>query len=74
MKMHSLFHATDKCRYQSNTTQQILNTIISVQPKESGSGAGESREVVVVRQANDMLEKLPPSYDEFEVRERFVDE
>lgn len=53
--------------------QQILDTIISVQPKESGSGSGESREVVVGRQAKDMLDKLPPPYDPFEVRERFVD-
>ncbi|XP_058810344.1 dynein axonemal heavy chain 8 [Phymastichus coffea] len=63
-------HANADITYQSNTTQNILNTIISVQPKESGSGGGESREIVVNRQAKDMLEKLPPPYDPFKVKER----
>lgn len=45
---------------------------MSVQPKESGSGGGESREVVVARQASDMLEKLPPPYDPHQVKERCV--
>lgn len=41
-----------------------------MQPKEAGVGSGESREVIVARQAKEMLKKLPPSYDPFEVKAR----
>lgn len=63
-----LFFSIDS--YQSNTTQNVLDTIISVQPKEAGIGGGESREDSVARQANEMLSKLPPAYDPFEVKNR----
>lgn len=45
---------------------------MSVQPKEAGVDGGESREAVVTRQSKDMLEKLPPPYDPFEVKYRSV--
>lgn len=60
------------CRYQSNTTQAVLDTIISVQPKEAGAVGAESREVVVTRQAKEMLDKVPALYDMFQVKERFA--
>lgn len=42
-----------------------------MQPKESGgTGTGETREMIVTRQAKDMLNKLPPAYDPFEVKAR----
>lgn len=43
-----------------------------MQPKEAGIGGGESREDSVAKQANEMLSKLPPAYDQFEVKNRFV--
>lgn len=43
---------------------------MSIQPKESGGGTGETREDVVTRQAKDMLSKLPKDYDPYEVKER----
>lgn len=49
----------------------MLNQMLAIQPKESGGGAGESRESVVTRQAIDMLSKLPNDYDPFEVKERY---
>lgn len=45
---------------------------MSVQPKEAGVAGAESREVVVTKQAKEMLEKVPELYDIFEVKERFV--
>ena len=42
---------------------------MSIQPKDSGGGSGETRESVVTRQADDMLEKLPNDYIPHEVRE-----
>lgn len=32
----------------------------------------ESREVIVAEHAKEMLKKLPPSYDPFEVKEKYV--
>ena len=55
-------------RYQSNTAKDVLDTIMSIQPKDSGGGSGETRESVVTRQADDMLEKLPNDYIPHEVR------
>lgn len=49
----------------------MLFTIVSIQPKESAGGAGETRESIVARQTSEMLGKLPPDYDFFEVKERY---
>lgn len=54
-------------RYQSNTAADVLNTITNIQPKESGGGVGETREAIVYRLAEDMLDKLPPDYIPHEV-------
>lgn len=50
----------------------ILDTILSVQPKEGGGGGGETRESVVYNLAEDMLRKLPPHYNAFEVKENLA--
>lgn len=55
-------------RYQSNTAKDVLDTIMSIQPKDAGGGSGETRESVVTRLADDMLEKLPNDYVPHEVR------
>ncbi len=47
--------------------QEVLNTIMSIQPKDSSGGAGETRESLVYKLANDMLSKLPPDYNPHEV-------
>ena len=57
-------------RYQSSTAKTCLDTILSIQPKDSSSGGGETRESIVKRQAEDMLAKLPGDYIPHEVRER----
>ncbi|KAI5704390.1 hypothetical protein M8J75_004799 [Diaphorina citri] len=58
--------------YQTNTTNELLNTIIEIQPKESaGDGERESRETVVARLAKDMLAKLPPMYENHVCRDRY---
>lgn len=48
----------------------MLFTIMSIQPKESGGGTGETREDVVTRQTKEMLSKLPKDYDPYEVKDR----
>ncbi|XP_068620684.1 dynein axonemal heavy chain 5 [Battus philenor] len=62
-------HSNADITYQINSAKDILDTILSVQPKEGGSQGGETRECIVYRLAEDMLEKLPKQYVSFEVRE-----
>lgn len=45
----------------------MLETIVSIQPKDSGGSGGETRESVVYRLSDDMLEKLPEDYVPHEV-------
>jgi dynein heavy chain len=63
-------HANADITYQTNTARKILDTILSIQPKESSGGQGETRESVVYRIAQDMLDKLPPDYLQHEVKSR----
>lgn len=48
----------------------MLDTILSIEPKDSTGSVGESRESFVSRIANDMLEKLPTVYEPFEMKEK----
>ncbi|KAJ8735708.1 hypothetical protein PYW07_007328 [Mythimna separata] len=63
-------HTNADITYQRNTTQELLDTILSIQPKESGGGGGETREASVYRQSLEMLEKVPPDFDPHEVLAR----
>lgn len=57
-------------RYSSKTAKGILDTILNIQPKDSSGGSGETRESIVTRICDDMLEKLPNDYIDFEVKQR----
>ena len=62
-------HANADISYQINTAKGLLDQIIAIQPKESGGGsAGESRESIVSKTAEDMLSKLPALYSQHEVK------
>ncbi|XP_077138122.1 dynein axonemal heavy chain 8 isoform X2 [Ranitomeya variabilis] len=61
-------HPNADITYQSNVAATILNTISSMQPQETQGEAGETREAVVYRIAEDLLEKLPPDYNPHEVK------
>eukprot|EP00163_Fabomonas_tropica_P031142 TRINITY_DN730_c0_g2_i1.p1 TRINITY_DN730_c0_g2~~TRINITY_DN730_c0_g2_i1.p1 ORF type:complete len:4569 (+),score=1602.08 TRINITY_DN730_c0_g2_i1:399-14105(+) len=47
---------------RSNQTADILDTILSIQPKDSNVGGGETREEKVLAICADILSKLPEDY------------
>ncbi|NXA16441.1 DYH5 protein, partial [Sapayoa aenigma] len=61
-------HPNADITYQTNLANETLSTIASIQPKDSSSGEGETREAVVLRLAHEMLEKLPSDYNPHEVK------
>ncbi|XP_051241668.1 dynein axonemal heavy chain 5 isoform X2 [Dicentrarchus labrax] len=61
-------HPNADITYQTNLANETLSTIINIQPKDSGGGAGETREASVQRLASEMLEKLPPDYVPHEIK------
>ena len=66
-------HANADISYQINTAKGILDQILFVQPKESsGAKAGETREAVVSKIADDMVKKLPREYTPNEVKEAII--
>ncbi|KER25690.1 hypothetical protein T265_06922 [Opisthorchis viverrini] len=65
-------HPNADITYSTNTTNSMLDTIVSIQPKDSGGGTGETRESNVYRLANEILEKVPEDYNPFQVKECLI--
>nr|XP_018671052.1 dynein heavy chain 5, axonemal isoform X3 [Ciona intestinalis] len=63
-------HPNADITYQTNSAKEVLDTILNIQPKDSSSGTGETREDIAYNMAEDMLEKLPKNYVPYEVKER----
>ncbi|XP_032289207.2 dynein axonemal heavy chain 8 [Drosophila virilis] len=66
------FNSNAEITYQTNTMRNILEEIMSIQPKESSSGTSETREDRVSRQVREMLGKTPPAFDLFDVKQVLI--
>lgn len=60
-------HPNADITYQTNLANETFSTIVSIQPKDSSAGGGETREAVVQHLADEMLQNLPPDYNPHEV-------
>ncbi|XP_063992717.1 dynein axonemal heavy chain 8 [Diachasmimorpha longicaudata] len=63
-------HRNADITYQSRIIQDVLDTVISIQPKGSTGTVGETREGNVLKQAKEMLDKLPLPFDPFYIKAR----
>lgn len=63
-------HPNADITYQTNTANSLLEKIINIQPKDAGAGGGETREELVYRLAQEMLEKVPEDFIGHEVKAR----
>jgi len=63
-------HTNADLAYRTMQTKRNLETILNVQPKESGGGGGLTREEIVLKQAEDLQSKLPTDYKRDEVNQQ----
>jgi len=61
-------HGNADLTFRTKQTKEALDTIINIQPKDSGGGGGMSREQVVREKAAELLQKIPASFVPSEVR------
>ena len=61
-------HGNADLVFRTAQTQQVLSTILDIQPKEGGGSGGQTREEMVLLQVEDLQAKLPPDYREDETR------
>mgnify|MGYP003961386239 CR=1 FL=1 len=60
-------HPNADITYRSGQSSRALFTMLSIQPKDSGGGGGETREDAVLKISRDVLEKIPPDFNMDEV-------
>ena len=65
--MFPCYETCNFSRYQTDTVKRMLDTILSIQPKDSSQSGGETREAIVYRLSDEILNKLPNDYVAHEV-------
>ncbi|XP_041462810.1 dynein heavy chain 5, axonemal-like [Lytechinus variegatus] len=63
-------HPNADITFSTNMATEVLETILNIQPKDSGGGGGETREATVYKICDDMLSKLPDDFIPHEVKAR----
>merc|ERR1711988_814447 len=63
-------HGNADLTFRTKQTKEALDTIINVQPKDGGGGAGGmSREQVVLDKAHELLAKMVPDFNKQKVHQ-----
>eukprot|EP01012_Entosiphon_sulcatum_P023110 TRINITY_DN280_c0_g1_i1.p1 TRINITY_DN280_c0_g1~~TRINITY_DN280_c0_g1_i1.p1 ORF type:complete len:2686 (+),score=823.42 TRINITY_DN280_c0_g1_i1:5663-13720(+) len=62
-------HANADITYRTRQSNLILSTILDVQPRQTSSGGGATREETVVHTADDLLKKVPPVWNKDNVED-----
>jgi len=65
-------HPNADITYQTLSSRTVLDIIVNIQPKDSSGGTGETRESIVYKMADEMLEKLPQAFVQHEVKSRLI--
>jgi dynein heavy chain len=55
--------------YQLKETNEMLDVLMDIRPKEGGGGEGKSMDDIVKDSVNDFISKMPPPYNLKQVRE-----
>jgi dynein heavy chain len=62
-------HSNGDLTYRTKETREMIETIMNIQPKDSGGGdGGPTREEQVLAQADQMLANMPKSFDMVQVK------
>ena len=56
-------HPNAELNFAASQSNEILGTVMNIQPKESGGSGGETRETIVLRVVEDLLKKLPSDFN-----------
>jgi len=62
-------HPNADLTFRLKESNETINTIMETRPKDSGAGAGKTREEEVLDRARDYLSKLPAEYIDADVRD-----
>jgi len=63
-------HSNGDLTFRTKETREVLNTVMSIQPKDSGGGGdgGPTREEQVLATAANMLKEMPKAFNKVQVR------
>merc|ERR1712070_821790 len=63
-------HSNGDLTFRTKETREVLSTVMSIQPKDSGGGGdgGPTREEQVLASAARMLKEMPPAFNKVQVR------
>lgn len=62
-------HANADLTFRLKESIEMIDTMMATRPKEAATGGGKTREELVQDKARELLSKLPPDYNMFDVKD-----